>query len=378
MSSALPPCPHRPPCPGCPRYGSGSPPREAWRGLCALATDAGLPEPAFRRGEPLAYRQRARLAVRGRSTTPKLGIFQLGSHRIVDIPRCGVHHPRINEAAGALKQAMRQHQLAPNTDASQRGLVCYVQVAIERSASTAQLVIVTNQARPQGLEPFFATLAEALGPGLHSLWWNGNDARTNTILGPAWEHVCGPAMLVERVAGIEVFYPPGAFMQSHFALAERIAAEIRARVPTGCRVAELYAGSGAIGLGLLGHASHVSFNELDPHGLSGLDAGLAARPETERARASIRPGPAGDAIELLGTADVVIVDPPRKGLDEPLLRALCERPRGRLLYLSCGWTSLIRECEQLRAGGWHLRELQTWDLFPYTEHLETLAVLDAI
>jgi tRNA/tmRNA/rRNA uracil-C5-methylase (TrmA/RlmC/RlmD family) len=65
--------------------------------LTALCREADVPPPAVVEGPPFGYRHRARLAVRGRSASPKVGIFQEGTHRIVDIPRCLVHHPLVNE-----------------------------------------------------------------------------------------------------------------------------------------------------------------------------------------------------------------------------------------------------------------------------------------
>ena len=95
-------------------------------------------------GPAFGYRHRARLAVRGRSASPKLGVFQEGSHRIVDVPRCLVHHPLINEVAAAVKQAVRDSGVAPYAERVHRGELRYVQVAVERSSASAQVVLVGN------------------------------------------------------------------------------------------------------------------------------------------------------------------------------------------------------------------------------------------
>ena len=377
MSPALADCPHRPPCPGCPRWGEGGIAPEAARDLAELAHDAGLPTPPVIEGAPLAFRTRARLAVRGRPGAPKLGIFQAGSHRIADIPRCGVHHPRVNAVAAAVKDALRAHRLAPYVERSGRGLVRYVQIAVQRASGAAQLAVVANSASPDALRELARDLVGTLGVSLAGFWWNGNEARGNAILGPRWELLAGEPMLRESIAGTPVFFPPGAFAQSHMDLAERLAARVRALVPEGARAAELYAGTGAIGLGLLSRCAEVRLNELEPHALEGLAAGLAAQPSELRERARVLPGRAGERLDALADADVVIVDPPRKGLDAELLDALCGRPRGRLLYASCGLPAFLRECARLRASGWKLAELEAWALFPHTPHVETLARFEA-
>jgi tRNA/tmRNA/rRNA uracil-C5-methylase (TrmA/RlmC/RlmD family) len=100
-------CPHRPPCPGCPRFGERGVAEAALRRLAELAAAHGIAAPAVESGPALGSRHRARLMARGRSASPKIGLFQAGSHRIVDVPRCAVHHPRINEVAAALRRAIR-------------------------------------------------------------------------------------------------------------------------------------------------------------------------------------------------------------------------------------------------------------------------------
>jgi len=377
VSLALAPCPHRPTCPGCPRWGEGGIDPAAVRALLELAADAGLPPPEIRSGAPLAFRTRARLAVRGRSGAPKLGLFQAESHRIADIPRCRIHHPRVREAAAAFKSALRASGLAPYVERSGRGLIRYLQVAVQRASGRVQLVVVCNSASSEALQPLASALSVALGETLASLWWNGNPTRGNAILGPHWKLLAGQAMLAESIADTPVFFPPGAFAQSNLDLAEQLVARAREQVPSGASVLECYAGTGAIGLGLLARCARVVFNELDPAGLAGLEAGLAAQPEALRARAHVLPGAAGQQLEALTAADVVIVDPPRKGLDPALLDALCARPQGRLLYLSCGLPAFLSETARLRRSGWRLAQLEAWDLFPHTAHVETFARFEA-
>jgi 23S rRNA (uracil1939-C5)-methyltransferase len=73
-------------------------------------------------------------------------------------------------------------------------------------------------------------------------------------------------------------------------------------------------------------------------------------------------------------ADVVIADPPRKGLDAALVQRLCELPPARFVYVSCSLASLVADAERLTASGvLRLRELRAYNLMPYTDHVETLA-----
>jgi tRNA/tmRNA/rRNA uracil-C5-methylase (TrmA/RlmC/RlmD family) len=90
------------------------------------------------------------------------------------------------------------------------------------------------------------------------------------------------------------------------------------------------------------------------------------------------PGAAETRLDALPDASLVIVDPPRRGLDRPLRDALAATAPGRLVYLSCGVDSLIEDLEALQAPGrLRLAGLEVFDFFPFTEHIETLAWLDA-
>ena len=129
--------------------------------------------------------------------------------------------------------------------------------------------------------------------------------------------------------------------------------------------------------GLLSRVRAIRFNERHPAGLEGLALGLAARPAVERERARVFEGAAGERLDALEGADVVIVDPPRKGLDDALLERLRAAPPRRLIYLACGLPALERELPRLvRPGGLRCAGVEAFDFFPFTEHVETLVWLD--
>jgi tRNA/tmRNA/rRNA uracil-C5-methylase (TrmA/RlmC/RlmD family) len=345
--------------------------------LGALAARAGLPAPEVVNGPRFAFRHRARLAVRGRAQNPKIGIFESSSHRVVHIPDCKIHHPLVNEVARLVRRTMVEHRVSPYSDAAHAGSVRYLQIVVERQSETAQVVIVTREANPDGFASFFAALRERLGARLHSLWWNGQPERSNAVLGELWSHISGPETVSETNAGVRLFYPPGAFGQSHLALADRIASAVSELVPNGAHLVEYYAGVGALSLPLAARLTRLQLNELSEGSLAGLERGLAELPSEVRARTSVHAGSAGEHAERLRGADVVLVDPPRKGLDRALLDQLVNTPVPRLVYVSCGLPALLGEAERLFAGGYRLSALKAFALFPYTEHVETLAVFEA-
>jgi 23S rRNA (uracil1939-C5)-methyltransferase len=260
------------------------------------------------------------------------------------------------------------------SDKAHLGLARYLQVVVEQSSQTAQVVVVANSPTAAPLAACFELIRERLGPDLHSLWFNANGERSNTILGPDFEAWCGPASVVERFGGAQVHYPPGAFGQNNLEIAQAIIENVRAQIPTGTRVAEFYAGVGAIGLSLLERAGEIRMNEVSPHALKGLELGLAQLDAADRARISVVPGPAGAACGAARDAEVVIADPPRKGLDPELTEYLGEYPPERFIYVSCGLDSFLKDAARLTSRGkLRLAALTAFNLLPFTEHVETVA-----
>lgn len=374
MSGEKPSCPHRPPCTACPRFGEPGIALAAQGALDELARIHGLPPVSVVSGSAAGFRLRARLAIRGRLGSPKVGLFEFGTHRVVHIPSCSVHHPLINRVAAVVRRALVDARVTSYSDAAHLGLARYLQVVVERSSQTAQVVIVANSATPEPLAACLDSIRERLGPQLHSLWFNANCERSNTILGPDFTHWCGPASVIERFGGAAVHYPPGAFGQNNLDVAQRIIEHVRTEIPEGARVAEFYAGVGAIGLSVLARAGAIRMNEVSPHALHGLQLGLAQLDGADRAKISVVAGPAGAARLAASTAQVVIADPPRKGLDPELTEYLSSDPPERFLYVSCGLASLLEDAARLTARGTlRLGALSVFNLLPFTEHVETVA-----
>jgi 23S rRNA (uracil1939-C5)-methyltransferase len=367
-------CPHRPPCPACPRFAEPGIAPAARSALDEFRRTYGLPEVAVISGKTAGFRHRARLAIRGRLGSPKLGLFELGSHRVVHIPNCSVQHPLINHVAAVVRGALVDARLTSYSDNAHLGIARYLQVVVERSSQTAQVVIVANSAGPEPLAECLSMIRERLGSDLNSLWFNANLERSNTILGPDFQNCGGRESVVERFGGAAVHYPPGAFGQNNLDLAQRMVEHVRDQIPMGASVAEFYAGVGAIGLSILDSVREIRMNEINPHALHGLGLGLAALKAQDRAKITVIPGAAGAAYAAASGAQVVIADPPRKGLDPELTDYLSAHPPERFLYISCGLDSLLADAVRLVSRGTlRLAALSAFNLLPFTEHVETVA-----
>jgi tRNA/tmRNA/rRNA uracil-C5-methylase (TrmA/RlmC/RlmD family) len=337
----------------------------------------GLPRVQPLSGQTVGFRHRARLAIRGRLSTPKLGLFELGTHRVVHIPSCSVHHPLINHVANVVRRALVDAKVTSFSDAAHLGVARYLQVVVERSSQTAQVVIVANSATRDPLAECASLIRERLGKDLHSLWFNANLERSNTILGPDFHSWCGPESVVERFGGAAVHYPPGAFGQNNLEIAQLIIEHVREQIPSGSRVAEFYAGVGAIGLSVLGQVGELILNEVSPSSLQGLELGLAQLDSAERTKISLIPGEAAAARLAASDSQIVIADPPRKGLDWELTQSWSNHPPEGLIYVSCGIESLLRDAAQLTSRGrLRLVSLTAFNLMPFTEHVESVACFE--
>jgi tRNA/tmRNA/rRNA uracil-C5-methylase (TrmA/RlmC/RlmD family) len=368
------PCPHRPPCPGCPRFGEPGIAPVARDALNELARAHGLPDITEFSGESSGFRLRARLALRGRLGSPKLGLFELDSHRVVHIPHCGVQHALINRVAGIVRRALVDARVTCYSDTAHLGVARYLQVVVERRSQTAQVVLVANSTVPEPLAECLELIRERLGVELHSLWFNAHVERSNTILGPHFQRWCGPDSVVERFGGAAVHYPPGAFGQNNLDIAQAIIEHVRDQIPEGAHVSEFYAGVGAIGLSILDRVGEITLNEVSPHSLHGLELGMHELVPGDRAKITVVPGPAGASAAAASDSQVVIADPPRKGLDPGLTEHLAEHPPDRFLYVSCGLESFLKDTARLTSSGkLKLVALSAFNLMPFTEHVETVA-----
>ena len=345
--------------------------------LNSVAQAHGLPDVVVTQGALTAFRLRARVAIRGRQNSPKIGLFQSDSHRVVHIPNCLVHHPLINQAAGVVRRALLDARVPSYSDGAHLGIARYLQLVVERRSQTVQVVLVGNCASAEPLQGCFTLIRERLGEKLHSLWFNANTGQGNAILGSDWQLIHGPQAVIETFGGAEVHYPPGAFGQSNLEIAGKIIERIRQHLPHGARVAEFYAGVGAIGLSVIDQLEHLEMNESSPQSLRGMEFGMAALAAHQRGKIAAIAGLADDARMMAQDAQIVILDPPRKGIDAKLRDFLGHSPPEKLIYVSCGLESFMADTAVLTASQrMRLTSLEAFNLMPFTEHVETLAIFE--
>lgn len=373
-------CPYQPACPGCPHFsetGLSAAARGRLQELASVWGATAAPEVGC---SGFGSRFRVRLSVRGRKGDLRIGIFEQGSHNLVHIPGCKVHHPSIEKLLPRLKELFDASGVLPYEEVGHTGLVRAVQMAVEPATGRIQMVLLVRDDLSRGSDCMreFPGLLPQLAEieGVQGLFLGALPHKSNALQAERFVHVAGLETVEDESGGARVFYPPGAFGQANPMLHARVVDEIHSWVPSGARVVEYYAGVGTIGLGLARSGHRVVANEIGAGSLEGLRLGRSALGLTE-AELPILVGRAGEHAGAYSAGDTVIVDPPRKGLDRELLERFLREPPGRLVYLSCGIDALLQESRRLsEAGRFVARFLAGYSYFPHTDHVETLLILE--
>jgi 23S rRNA (uracil1939-C5)-methyltransferase len=224
-------------------------------------------------------------------------------------------------------------------------------------------------------------LARALGP-IGGLLWTRLDSVAETTQGGETELIAGSDRLEEEIGGMRMRISPNAFFQTNTEMAERLyRLAIEYAAPAGSdRVYDLYCGIGTIGLLMAPRAGEVWGLELVEEAIA--DAIANARlNEVDNARFF-----AGDVrlalrelVDRAGRPDVLVVDPPRSGLSQKIVRRVIQAGPRRVVYVSCNPTTLAPNAAQLVAdGGYSLRRVRAVDMFPQTPHIECVALLERL
>eukprot|EP00607_Mallomonas_marina_P006455 CAMPEP_0182430272 /NCGR_PEP_ID=MMETSP1167-20130531/38994_1 /TAXON_ID=2988 /ORGANISM="Mallomonas Sp, Strain CCMP3275" /LENGTH=488 /DNA_ID=CAMNT_0024615183 /DNA_START=99 /DNA_END=1565 /DNA_ORIENTATION=+ len=349
------------------------------------------------------WRTHVKLAVQPLSRWGGLvfGLYERGSHQVVPIPNCQVHHPKINTAVEVLRRVasecgVRGYESERNGLPSQ-GDLRYIQMSVEREKERVQLVLVWNADSYKSCSLALSRLVKRLksmSQLWHSITINFHTENTNVIFNyhpRSWKILWGPPALKEKIGRATFFFRPQVFRQANLDAFEKLVLPaVERAVLEKERVSELYAGLGVIGLNVVHKSTEVLCSDRDSTrgGDEMFDKGADTLPESDRERVYYEPLSAAEAVEQgqLEGAGVLIVDPPRKGLDKEVMNVLMDKHKSvsapdlkRLVYVSCGFEALEREIiELIRSGKWRLVSAEGFLLFPGSDHIETVAVLDRV
>ena len=315
------------------------------------------------------YRNKAKMVVGGTVAEPVLGILDEAG-RTVDLQRCGLHLPGIRAALPVLAQFVTRAALVPYDVAARRGELKYLLVT-QSPAGELMVRFVCRSTEPLArLRKHLPWLRSAL-PGLRVASLNVQPLPAAVLEGEREEVITEDAALPMLVNGIELQLRPQSFFQTNTLIAGELYRQAQAWVdeadPAG--VWDLYCGVG-------GFALHVADGRRDVVGIESSAEAVASATDTARRAGISARFEAGDAGEFArratATADLVIVNPPRRGVGD--LAGLLERSRARhVVYSSCNVDSLARDLAampSLVAG-----RARVLDMFPQTAHYEVITLL---
>lgn len=341
---------------------------------------------------PVAWRGLAKLAVRQTDAGIQVGLFREGTHQVEPIPHCLVHMDGINQIIAEVINVMKKESVRGYDENSASGQVRYIIVSMARD-QRALLTLVWNSTDWKGAQPKSMRLAVALRKGkqkhkLAGIWMNWNAGTGNVILhqDPSrFYHAWGQRELKETIMGVTLYFGPHSFRQANLdAFENLVLPQILRYIPTGCNVAEFYAGVGVIGLVALKHKrlQYLVASEANPNSENAFwKAYTELRKEAQlKGVAEFIVGTEDETTYMVNDdIDMIILDPPRAGLTETFAQWLSKGPAHnvrRILYLSCGFDAFERDSKILCNGVWDLKDAQGFILFPGSNHVETLGVFD--
>jgi 23S rRNA (uracil1939-C5)-methyltransferase len=329
-------------------------------------------------GAPRAfgYRNQVKLVARQTQRGLLLGVYRPGTHQVVDIEQCPVHHPLINQVLARLRTELERRDVPVYDERTGQGWLRYVAVRVSGWQRCAQVILVARDERWPGLRPLVQTLRRARG--VTGVVLNVNATTGNVIFGDKFRVLAGNEAIVERVGWLKLMSRAGSFLQANISVARRVYERVLAWAApeAGETAVDLYAGIGAISFFLATRAASVWGVEESP--LAVLDAKRNIRLNGFH-NARFVEGEAGAGLrELagrLGKIDLITLNPPRKGTDEAAREAIVHAAPSRVVYVSCDPISLARDLEWLAARNYAPVAVQPFDMLPQTEHVETVVLL---
>ncbi|MBU5445499.1 23S rRNA (uracil(1939)-C(5))-methyltransferase RlmD [Paenibacillus sp. MSJ-34] len=352
--------------------------REAFRRY-AGAEDVRI-KPILGMEQPWGYRNKAQVQLGFEKERLITGLYEPGTHKLVDISGCPIQHSKVNEAVDTIRDILTALRIPVYKERGNTGSVRNVVVRAGLQSGELQVTFVTATDKLPQREALVAAIRRAL-PEVTTIAQNINPKNTSLIFGERTSILWGKETIEESLGDLPFALSPRAFFQLNPEQTVKLYETVRvAAALTGREtVIDAYCGTGTIGLWLAPYAKEVRGIEAIPEAVDD------ARRNAERSGRANAAFYAGKAEELLPrwvkqgvSPDVVVVDPPRTGCDARLLRTLVQTKPKRIVYVSCNPSTLAKDCKVLQDGGFRIEWVQPVDMFPQTAHVECCALLRSV
>ena len=367
-------------------------------------------EPIVGMDEPFFYRNKAQFPFgRDKAGTPVTGFYAGRTHDIIANTDCALGVPVNKEILEIILDYMKENDVPAYDEKTGRGLVRHVLIRYGFTTKEIMVCLVVNGHKIPHIEKLIEKLTAI--PGMTSITMSVNTKQTNVIMGDSFEVLWGQGYITDYIGDIKYQISPLSFYQVNPVQTQKLysLALEYADLKGGETVWDLYCGIGTISLFLAQKAGQVYGVEIVPQAiddarenakLNGItnaeffvgkaeevlpeyyECEAGAKNGMNSAGAQAKSGTGGDEenrqAQAAVRADVIVVDPPRKGCDEALLETIIRMAPEKLVYVSCDSATLARDLKVLCGNGYELEKVRAVDQFPMTVHVETVVLLSKL
>lgn len=329
---------------------------------------------------PWRYRNKAQFPVgTGKDGKIAIGFYAPRSHDIIDNPVCHIQHVFADKVIEVVKKFMEDNRIPSYDEITGRGLIRHIVTRIGFETDEAMVVIVTNGTQLSRKDDLISRLITEV-PAIKSIVQNINTRNTNVIMGEKNITLYGQSYITDYIGELKFKISSNSFFQVNPIQTEYLynKAVEYAGLSDKEVVFDLYCGTGTISLFMASKAQKVYGVEVVAQAIEDARNNAA---ENEIKNVEFIEGEAEKIVPELYrkgiTADVIVLDPPRKGCDESLLETIKQVRPQRIVYVSCNPSTLARDLSILEKGGYKTIEIQPVDMFPHTVHIETVCLLSS-
>ena len=329
---------------------------------------------------PYRYRNKVQLPVGINNGHVEIGFYAPRSHDIIPMDSCGIQDEVADKVVALTKEWVKKYNIETYNEENSSGIIRHIMIRKAFKTGEVMVVIVTNSEKLPYKNEFVDSMVNNI-KGIKSVIQNINGKKTNVILGEKCITLWGEATITDYIGKFAFKISPLSFFQVNPIQTEVLynKALEYAELKGNEVVFDAYCGAGTISLFLSQKAKKVYGVEIVPQAI---ENAIENAKENKVNNAEFIVGQSEKVIpELIDKgikADVVVVDPPRKGCEKELLEAMASMNPKRIVYVSCDPGTLARDLGILEELGYRTLEVQPVDMFPHTAHVECVALVNKI
>ncbi|WP_312472471.1 23S rRNA (uracil(1939)-C(5))-methyltransferase RlmD [Neobacillus sp.] len=326
--------------------------------------------------DPWGYRNKSSFQVRQKDNKVLAGLYGLNSHQLIDIDQCAVQHAQTNEATATVKQILEDLKIPIYNEKSRKGIVRTIVTRVGVQTGELQIVLITAQKELPKKDVILQEIQKSL-QNVKSVVQNINGQKTSLIFGEETVPLAGEEFIQETLGDLQFELSARTFFQLNPSQTIKLYNEVKkAAGLTGKeKVVDAYCGVGTIGLWLADQAAEIRGMDILPESIDD------AKKNAKRHGFTNTKYVPGKAEEVLPKwfkkgwkPDVVVVDPPRTGLDGQLIQTILQVQPEKLIYVSCNPSTLAKDIHTL-SSKYDVKYIQPVDMFPQTAHVEAIILM---